>query len=188
MIKKAETPVFDGKDWPTVMELRGGDSGKYMSFMSNFVPAVKGTREWDKKYSASKARAGDLPLFSEAISTSNEALVLFLVEDNWNKWVGDMDCESKVALLDTEMGGNVDAGEKRWCKRRAGNKTHGWTFEGQDRWDELLGMVVDDRKERGDEFDRQWQKWMHNKVAAMAGNKRKRTHAWGKAAAMCFDC
>ena len=168
--------------------MRALDGDAYIHFMFLFVRAVTGSDEWEKSYGKSRDVSGPLRTFEATVSQSDEAATLLLMEDNWNKWVDDMDCATQAGLLQTTEGGEVLAGKKRWCTKKAGNRSHGWSIKGQDRWDAIMKAVEDDREARGDEFEERWSSWISNKLSeGSKGKKKKKEGLRDTATAACFD-
>lgn len=101
-----------------------------------------------------KQLSADSPMTTYAQRT-DEAFLLLLLENNWEKWNGED--ENKVICPYTET-----------SKNRSVKMMGGWKKEGYDRYNLLCQMVDEDRKKNGSKFDREY--LLHNQ--AKKGEKR----------------
>jgi hypothetical protein len=135
-----------------MMALRRGVGGQinvsYIFFCEKFLKHVVGVRTFNGGWK-NKATITDLA------TPSDEALGLLLLENSENRWIqefemeqrGEDECDS--ALPKTKYTSNGDKKAKRGFTKKYG----GWSNEGIDRFNELVGLVKLDRAVNGEWFD-----------------------------------
>ena len=112
-------------------------------FLDTFGETISGFKEFSD-YNK------QISLFSETCTISDEAIVLFFLEKNWDKWsneIGDMSQvdQEVIELTDKHQ---VERANNHiiYTKKHSNKKFGGWTPEGIDRYNAITNLVFCARK------------------------------------------
>ena len=171
----------------TMMEKRrmletreNGVMGDYCELMIHLVPSMVTAREW------LMVRSG-YENFSDVVTSTDEAHALLVIENNWNclkfgaslekkeqekcnktSWVS----EEEEELYGTEMPRYTRTNGGRTRNGRQG-KT-GWSQDGLDRFNSLVDLVQQGRKDRGKVFNAAMKKRCSDMVEETKQNKKRK--------------
>jgi hypothetical protein len=147
--KKGKVPIM--KD---ILKLRfDGDKSElsedYMYFCGRFLKCVVGVQAFNRGMRMKT-------LLSDIATPSDEALALLLLENSHYRWNEEHDKKSRsnepVKEDDLPPPKYTNAGNKKLQKGFT-KKYGGWTGAGIDRYNELYGLVLQDRSAHGAAFD-----------------------------------
>lgn len=183
--------------------MRKGGILKYAEFMLVLIGSVIGKKRWEN-YMTSVAFGSTTETFSTFVTASDEAFVLFALENSWNKFMRDERVVDKKdweftkeeddtyrdylqartivvqgkkgrVLIPNKYSGDV---KKIVGGTRVGVKTqgiNGWTDEGKQRFNALLHDVKEDRRGYGKDFDAKMNALI-KQLLENRGNKRRKVH------------
>jgi hypothetical protein len=144
LVLKKENKLPDDID--DILRL-SGDEGMMMFILNSFVSCVVGKMEW-------KRRSGK-ELVSKLASPTDEAFALLVLENIWESWK-DVDPEeyimARARKQEDDKGNKTRRKEiagKYTEKHRSSRRCRGWSEEGHERYNELVGIVRADRAKRG---------------------------------------
>jgi hypothetical protein len=157
----------------------------YRELMIHLAPSMVPGREWELVKSGHNS-------FSEVVTSTDEAHALLVIENNWNRLKFGENLEGKdrdkckeikwITEADTALFGcqmprytRTDGGRPRNGRQ---GKT-GWSQCGLDRFNELVKVVREGRKTRGNIFDTEVKKRCRD-MAEEKLRKRKRKRARNK--------
>jgi hypothetical protein len=154
---------FEVKD---IQSMREGPSTIFQTIVQNFYPYSCGRREYKRR------------LLSECISriasTSDEAMILVVLENNYEYW-----CQIGREI----HGGGGDMGKRKmtswpiqpkWTHSRNNNNME-WTKEGRACFVEIVQLVAKQRKsEMGKEMEKEMLDWLRSDTMIPRKEKRKR--------------
>jgi len=132
---------------------RGGVNKAFLYFYHHILPCVAGLQKC--------RREGKLQRLGQIATPSDEALGLLLIENSEDRWLDEFE-ESKTRHGATSVSTPTmytTSGTTNEYKAFTG-KNCGWTVEGIERFNEILDMVKDDRKQNGKWFDDMWQLYL----------------------------
>jgi hypothetical protein len=132
---------------------------EYCKLMIHIAPSLVPQREWDMvKKGKSK--------FSEIVTSTDEAHALLVIENNWNRFkFGDglegTDRErcDKTVWITHEETSEYGLEELRYTRKNVGRAMNGrqgktgWSQDGLDRFNHLVGLVRKGRLATGNAFD-----------------------------------
>ena len=115
---------------PSIIEKEGEmkDNG-YVWYLDNILQLVAGKRKWK--------RDKHNQLVTEAVSISDEAFGMIVLENNWSRW-------SNMALNKNTSVSSVSS--KFTTKGKCNENFKGWSYDGQMRFIELAKQIKKDRR------------------------------------------
>jgi hypothetical protein len=133
-----------GEHFPQMGEilLLSGGGNTYSWICSTFIKCVVGSTIWSRRYFKE--------LLSDIATESDESFMLLTIENNYTRWMAEA---AYVGRDDVEKPRFPDAlYTNSGCSTHKGKgssrRFHGWSKEGYLRFNELYGMVKEDRKRR----------------------------------------
>lgn len=125
----------------SILELsRGGEAYQWLCL--TLLKCVVGCNKFGRRYYKES--------LSEVATESDEGFVILTLENNYQRWMDeynltDEEKKGKVTITDALY---TNSGSSKLGGRGSSRRFHGWSREGYLRFNELHGMVKEDRKRR----------------------------------------
>jgi hypothetical protein len=117
-----------------LMKLRQDKHGAYTFFAEHIINCVSGKKNWKQKQFETSMREGS--------TATDEAFAILLLENGRDKW---------EAMARSENGKSTEPTKYTRTKKEGGTRKYeGWSDEGLERFNELLGLVQSDRRHHAD--------------------------------------
>lgn len=165
-----------------VTDLRKNEES-YTFVLANFGGRVVGVQKWGADVLSGAMKP------SEVMSKSSEALLLLILENYWKAWGANEENnqmpESDSTSSPPSASGSVSSlsstpgsgNSMTLYTKGRGSSREGWSYEGIQRFIELMSKVQEDRaSEHGKEFETKFQTQMR----AQGSRKRRRTTSAGE--------
>ena len=126
-------------------ELRGNHKA-FIHFCDNFLNNVYGRGAWK----------GDLRLktLTEAVTESDEAFTLLVLQNNWEFWLDTTALHSAEEQDGRKIKRSSWTKMPKWTARSAYcHKNDGWDEQGIDRYNEIMELVLQNRQAHGELFN-----------------------------------